>query len=100
MSASPTTFMRGCSKEGLPVNRAKDYLFGTSLYCLARVCPRRVPLLLHKELTRSLLVPQRNHWVYFRAPPRRNVASQQRCPNEEQCHPTESQRISGSHAKE
>src|SRR5260370_24761457 len=54
------------------------------------------------ETTRNqnLFVTQRNHWVYLRGPPRRNETSQQRCPNEEQCHPAESQRIGGSDAKE
>src|SRR5260370_25719724 len=46
------------------------------------------------------LVTQSNHWVAFRGPARGNVTRQQRCPNEEQCHSAESQRIGGSHAKE
>src|SRR5260370_8732166 len=46
------------------------------------------------ETTRNqnLFVTQRNHWVYLRGPPRRNETSQQRCPNEAQCHPAETHR--------
>src|SRR5260370_30386438 len=46
------------------------------------------------------LVTQSNHWVDFRGAARGNVTRQQRCPNEEQCHSAESQRIGGSDAKE
>ena len=51
------------------------------------------------HLCKKLFVSQRNHGVHFRCPPRRNVASQQRCPDEEQCHTAESHRIGGRHAK-
>src|SRR5713226_4019044 len=55
---------------------------------------------IEKTRNRILFVTQRNHWVYFRGSARRNETSQQRCPNEEHCHPSESQRIGGSDAKE
>jgi hypothetical protein len=54
------------------------------------------------EATRNqiLFVTQRNHWVYFSGSPRRNETSQERCPDEEQCHTAESQRIGGRDAEE
>src|SRR5712692_5104549 len=41
MSARPHAFMKGCSKEGLPVIRAKDYPFGnvTLLSCQSVFTP-------------------------------------------------------------
>jgi len=47
-----------------------------------------------------LFIAQRNRWVYFSGPPGRKVTSQQRSPNQEQCHSAEGQWIGGGDAKE
>src|SRR5437879_105031 len=53
----------GCSKEGLPVIRAKDYPFVNVTLLFARGCPRRISLLLNKKSIRTLFVAKSDHGI-------------------------------------